>query len=208
MDKVPFDEVKHIFHKNWVDSAEHLFCEIAWNCLEQAGYTQYSNEKTHAQIYVYAYIVQMLCDEFSHMAYDEPCAYEYEIFDEELLTDAAIGWLYRDHLSTKRVDNIDEHFSSNAHEVLVNFMFEMRYTVADVIFDQFGEYLVGTLLYFAVLGKPLEDDDDDLPMNFQTKDELLAYCKEVELSLEDVLTYNNAIRTWHWLESHSCMIDD
>lgn len=208
MNKVFYDEVAYVFRDVWVDSAEHLFHEIAWDCLEKEGYTTYSDEKMHAMIHVYAYVIQMLCEEFFDRAYDETCAYDYETPDEEPLTDAAIGWLYRDVLSKSNADNMDEHFSSSAREMLVALMYELRYTVADVIFDQLGKQLVGTLLHFSVSGAPLQEDETESPADFQTKEELLDYCKQVGFVLEDVLTYENAMRAWNWLDSHSCALDE
>ena len=207
MNRVSFDEVEDIFNDIWCDSKEQLFHEIAWDCLEKAGLTTYSDDKTYAQIYVYAYVIQMLCDEFSYMAYDELCVYEYEVPEEEPLTDAAIGWLYRDAIC--KYDNASQCFSMNADEMLLGIMEEYRYKVADAIFDQLGDSLVGALLYFSIQGTPQqENDDENEPEYFHTTDDLLKYCKSLDFYFLDLFREHNAMQVQHWLDCHSCAIDD
>ena len=208
MKKVDFLEVSEVFSDVWCNGAENLFCQIAWDCLDKAGMTSYQDEKTYAKIYVYAHVIQMLVEEFSWAAYDEPCAYEYETAQEEPLTDAAIGWLYRDALVQRGCEDADGCFMADPAEMLRELIFETRHEVADVIFDAFGEYNTGKLLFFTFKGKPLEEDYDDEDMEeakpFATKEELLSYCKDTDYYFFDSLYDANAMRLQHWLECHSC----
>ena len=208
MNRVSFDEVADIFNDIWCDSKEHLFHEIAWDCLDKAGLTMYSDDKTYAQIYVYAYVIQMLCDEFSYMAYDEFCAYEYDAPEEDPLTDAAIGWLYRDSLDTR--EDAGQCFSMSANKMFCALIKDYRHKVADAIFDQLGETTMGAVLFFSIHGKRLAecDEDESNIQAFQSKEELLAYSREIGIDALDHLTDYNGMRVWNWLETHSCSIDD
>ena len=209
MNQVSFDEVEDIFHDIWCNSSEHFFHEIAWDCLERAGLTTYSNEKTYALIYVYAYVIQMLCEEFSYVAYDELCEYNYELPEEEPLTDAAIGWLYRDCLS-KEDDAADEYFSTDARDMLVDLMKQYRDRVADAIFEQLGEPTVGALLLFSIRGKRFaEDCEDEYEIeNFQSKEGLLNYSKSIGINALEMLSEYNGMQVWSWLETHSDSINE
>ena len=220
MSKVDFHEVSDIFYDLWCSSREDLFREIAWDCLDKAGMTTYVDERTHALIYLYAYVIQMLGEEFSAIAFDEYCAYDYEPYSSEPLTDAALGWLYREILEQEGYTDIDSWFSSDSQEILRELIFALRHRVADVIFRAFGDYQTGMLLYFAIKGKPLqienddydEDDDDaepeDEPEPFSTKEELIQYCKDLEFDFEDVLDFMHGTHLMHWLSCHSCAVDD
>ncbi len=217
MSKVDFYEVSDIFSDIWCNSRENLFREIAWDCLDKAGMTTYEDERTHALIYLYAYVIQMLDEEFSTIAFDEYCAYDYEPYSSEPLTDVALGWLYREVLQEEGYTDIASCFSTDEQEILRKLIFVLRHRVADVIFQTFGDYQTGMLLYFAIKGEPLQEEYDeysedpeppDEPEPFSTKEELIQYCETLEFKFEDVLDFMNAVHLMHWLECHSCALDD
>ena len=207
MGKVPYEEVKEIFQNVWCNSAEPFLHEVLWETLDKAGLTTYSNDKEYAMCFLYAYVIQMLCEEFSCMAYDEPYFYEFEVPDEEPLTEAAIGWLYRDVLSKRKYSNLDECFATNAAGIFADLILELRYTVADPLFQQLGEDLLGNLFFFSIAGHPLENEEADSEP-FMTKEDFLKYCQECDFFVIDELSDYNANRVVHWLYSHSCAIDD
>lgn len=212
MNKVPYDEVKGYFQAIWANSAEPLFHEIAWDCLEKAGLTSYENGKTHALIHVYAYVIQMLCEEFSYFAYDETCNYDYEGPDEEPLTDAAIGWLYRDVIDTIGYANLDDCFSTSASEMLSELVGELRHVVADVLFDQLRQPPIESLLYYSIMWKPSRTSTGNAScienQPFQTKEALLHYCANEDFCIEDVFDFSHASGILHWLSCRSCATDD
>lgn len=213
MDKVPYDEVKEIVHDIWCDSAEPFLHEVLWETLDKAGLTTYSSDKEYDMCLLYAYVLQMLCEEFNCMAYDEP----FEVPYEEPLTEAAIGWLYRDMLSKREYSNLDECFAANAADMFADLILELRYTVADPLFQQLGENLLGKLFFFSIAGHPLENGEADketgeiaeaAPEPFMTKEALLKYCQECDSFVMDALPDDNANRVTHWLNRHSCATDD
>lgn len=207
MEKVPYEEVKEIFQNVWCNSAEPFLHEILWETIDKAGLTTYSNEKEYAMCFLYAYVLQMMCEEFSCMAYDEPCFYEFEVPCEEPLTEAAIGWLYCDVLSKGKYTNLDECFTAEVADMFRGLIFELRYTVADPLFQQLGEDLLGKLFFFSITGHPLGNEEAD-PEPFMTKEDFLKYCQECDFFVIDALSDYHANRVVHWLHSHSCAVDD
>lgn len=213
MKTVQYEEVSDLFQSRFVDSEEYLFHSIAWDCLTKAGFTAYSNEKERAHIYLYAYAIQLLCEEFYSMAYDE-YGYDLELFGEEPLTDAAIAELYRaliaddESVTEERLENMD------AGDMLAELVSSVQEKVESVIFDQLGSTLIGALLYNAVTGIPKEDgfceDDDEeaqsdlFPINerFHTKEALLNYAKDMGNSFLFCLPDSNAMRLQEWISDH------
>lgn len=217
MDKVPYEDVKDIFQNMWCDSAEPFLHEVLWETLDKEGLTTYSNDKEYAMCLLYAYVLQMLCEEFSYMAYDEPYFYEFEVPYEEPLTEAAIGWLYRDVLSKGKYSNLDECFTAKVADMFRELIIKFRYTVADPLFQQLGEDLLGKLFFFSMAGHPLDNWEEDEetgelveadPEPFVTKEAFLKYCQECDSFVIDALPDYNANRVTHWLYSHSCATDD
>ncbi len=207
---VAFDDVCNVLQTSWSDSEEWLFYEIAWDALERSGLTTYTNEKTHALIYVYAYVLQMIMEEFSFLAYDETFSYEFEPWGDEPLSDAAVGWLYRDCLTGYSSESVELSFSQDVGEMLKELVIEMRYPVTEALFEQINNEKLGNLLYFSVNGVPETDvlqegeTEDDLEgYRFKTKEDLLSYCDKTELCLYDLLPEENAANVADWLIYHT-----
>ena len=203
MKTVPFEEVRPVFSPLWHDSAEPLLHEILWDCLTEKGLTVYFDEKSHALIHVYAYILQMLCEEFAYMAYDDPCPYEFDFCDEEPLTGAALGYLYGEKFGRS-----SKNFTTDPNMMLNSLVEKLRHPVADVIFDRFGDFETGQLFFFAMNGEPLWENENTPSQPFRTKEELLSYCENLEECYLDHLKYDNESKVEHWTFSHSCAIDD
>lgn len=217
MDKVFFEDVEDIFSDIWCNSAECFLHEILWDALDKQGLTTYSNDKEYAMCFLYAHVLQMLCNEFSNMAFDEYCSYDFNPDYEEPLTEAGIGWLYRDVLARENNSNLNECFCTDVSEMFSVLIQKLRHTVADPVFKQLGDALVGKLFYFSVVGRQepgteYDEDTDEYidvdPEPFLTKEEFLKYCQDSECCVWDDLPYYNAMRTWHWLSCHSCALDD
>lgn len=207
MGKVSYGDVKDIFRNVWCDRAEPFLHEVLWETLDKAGLTTYSNNKEYAMCFLYAYVLQMLCEEFSDMAYDQHYFYEFEVPYEEPLTEAAIGWLYRDVLSKRTYRNLDECFDADVVHMFRNLILELRYTVADPLFQQWGVGLLGNLFFFSTAGQPLKNEEA-VPEPFMTKEAFLKYCQECDFFSIDELPGPNSDRVMHWLSCRSCMTDD
>ena len=203
MKTVQYEEVGYLIPSRFVDSEEHLFHSIAWDCLAKAGLTSYSNEKEQTYIYLYAYAIQLLCEEFHSLAFDESND-ELELFDQEPLTAAAIVDLYRDlvaddeSMTEERMEDLDEY------HMLTDLVLSVQEKVEGAIFDQLGSTLTGALLYNAVTGIPKEDESDLFPVNerFHTKEALMDYSKKMGKLYPLYLPDYHGMQILNWISDH------
>lgn len=213
MDKVSYEEIEDLFNNYCSEDAEPFLREILWEALEKQGLTSYSNEKEQALCFVYAFVIQMLCDEFFYIADEIDYYYEYEFPDEEPLSAVAVGWLYRDALGKqKHLSNIDDCFTTVVYKMFTDLVIEHRRTVAEPIFSLLGEDLLGKLFFFAVHGRLLNTnydyDIDTEAEPFKSKEEFLSYCQNCPFDIIGDFPEYTANRLMDWLYSHSCAVDD
>ena len=215
METVQFTDVEDIFSDIWRESCEGYLHEIAWDCLEEAGLTGFSSDREYAEVFIYAYVIQRLCEEFSFAAFDETFDDSYiERVTEEPLTDAAVGWLYRDFLEKAHYSNIEECFSDNANDMFPFLVAELKGKVAEAIFMQLGDDVAGRLFFLAIRGKLIEatgDEENEEDIGFQSKEELLDYCRKTPWSYIDLcgdLSYPNAVKTMTWIASHALAFEE
>ncbi len=211
MKTVKFEEVSCIFHGKFCDSEGGLFHSIAWDCLDKAGLTTYSNEKERAYIHLYAYAIQQLCEEFGFVAYEEPQD-EPELLDQEPLTGAGIAALYRDLVADDEKVTEEDLEDMSESSMLAELVAGVQESVECAIFDQLGSKLTAALLYYSVQGVPGDcgDDDDEYDeydvldgcKRFHTKEALLEYCKGPNQDFLFYLSDYCAMQTMLWISQH------
>lgn len=210
MKRIEFTEVENYFQPIWCNSNELFWYELAWNILADAGLTSVDENdlKRHCEILIYPYVLQMLMGEFSYFMFDE--SYHYECnhdFDDDVLNAAAVGWLYRDIRTGS--NNVQDCFSNDAASMLMDLAREYRATVADVIFNKLGEFMVLYLLYFAAVS-PVDENGDEII--FADSKAYYQYVKKFYESIGDADTffdnYTQECSVMHWIWSHSCALDD
>lgn len=209
MKNVEFSDVKEFFNPIWSGNTEMFWYEIAWDILSKANLTQYEEKdlKHRCEIYVYPYVLQMLMGEFSYFMFNESYNYECEHdFDDDILNAAAVGWLYRDSLDGYA--NINECFSNEASNMLMNLVRQYRYVIADILFELLGD-LILYLLYFSAV-TPFDEAGNEIA--FENKESYYNYAKQYceseyeQISIFD--SFEQECQVMHWIISHSCAFDD
>lgn len=207
MKKVSYSDVEGYFHIIWPDGAESFFHEVLWDALDEIGLTSYVNDKEYALCHAYAFVLQMLCDEYSDMVDECKYYYDIELPYEEPLTEAAVGWLYRDVLNQVNANNTDDCFDTDASKMFPRLIINLRRSVSEPLFNHLGVDLLTKLFFFSRRGCPLETDEyyenDSEPEKFRTKEEYLKYCQECPFNVLWDLPEYIAFLVMSWMDAHS-----
>lgn len=176
--KIAYDEIADRFYREWNTNTESLIWETAWDCLEKAGLTEYTDETSRSEVYVRAYAVGRLCKEFDNCAFGGSSNRYVLVWDgEPPLTADSVNALY--------LSNFPNGAETELNARLEALVFQFRKPVAHIILRQLGVDLWGNLLFAGMNGKPFPVDSDwEDEHEFESAQALMDYCKN--LSLEDL----------------------
>lgn len=176
MTKVPFADVLPLMYTA-SDSCEQFVWEKAWEALEADGLTGFSNPLDHGRVYVYAYTLNRLNNEFYERAFECPCSsYLYGWEDKDPLSAAVLAQLCQEDCP-QALENSDPE---QRLEILAA---HYKGDVTAALLRQESAAYWGNLLYAAMNGRPypgeMEGWEDMKP--FRSRQELEDYCRSLTL---------------------------
>ena len=206
--KVEFNDIKPIFesHNIWSGVTEIFWYQLAWECLEKGGLTDYSNSYDLAYVYIRAYTLIMIYGEFSNLISNG--YYSYEFFREnveEVLSDFIIGQLimksqYEFNKLPYHYSEIEFYDNENIENAFFDLVAEERYKVFNAIENHISEFQdkifkIFVAMYITMV-TPFENIEDEIPEEILSYESYLSVYDKHYDDISDLIDESDEVFGW------------
>ena len=206
--KVEFNDVEPIFeeHNIWSGGTEIFWYQLAWECLEKEGLTDYSNIYDLAFVYIRAYTLIMIYGEFSSFISNR--YYTYEFFREnveEVLSDFTIGQLIMK--SQYEFNKLQNHFCEIEfydNENIENAFFELidneRYKVFNAKENHISKFQdkifsIFVSMYITMI-TPYKNIEDEIPEEILSYESYLSVYEKHYDDISEIIDESDEVLGW------------